>query len=210
MTYFYEEYPLWNKFRSHTPRGFYDPFKGHTGTDTGTPIGTELSIPTETTVAKTSVQNEMGKTIYLTDKDGNILVFSHLSEFLMGQGDRVPSNTVFALSGNSGSATTGAHVHFEVISQTPQEGAEMMTRSLNGFSGYNIDPVIYLESLSEYTTPGLSYLYEHQFITTLGHRAADNFTKEETGLMTKRELKKSEEWILAKVAVMIEEALKKS
>lgn len=152
------------------PRGFYDKVKGHTGCDWIMPEGTSLSLPTVNTVTQIRTQAQMGNTLYLTDKDGNILVFSHLVNIPVSKGDRVGAGKVFAFSGNTGSATTNPHVHMEILSQTPEEGAEMMTRRLGEFSGYNIDPIKYLDSLTEETEEhwsdeAMAWMLEHEIIT---------------------------------------------
>jgi murein DD-endopeptidase MepM/ murein hydrolase activator NlpD len=136
-----------NGFRSQTPRGFYDSVKGHTGVDIGTPVGTALSLPIGCTVASVKTQHEMGLTMYLKDSVGNVLVFAHLSEALAKVGETVKPNEVFAKTGNSGSATTGPHLHFELIGKQPDPGFEMMSRTLGEFVGYNLDPVTYLNHI---------------------------------------------------------------
>lgn len=126
---------------------FYDPVKGHTGIDLGTPVGTPISLPVPLRVVDILVQNEMGNVLYTKDAWGNILVFAHLSEILVDEGDIIKADQVFAKTGNSGKATTGPHLHFEIIAEEPQAGYEIMTRSLGNYRGYNIDPLSYWETL---------------------------------------------------------------
>lgn len=145
MDYF--GYPIINPFRSHVPRGFYHPVRGHTGIDIACPSGTPLSLPIPLAVAKIATQTEMGLTMYLRDSVGNILVFSHLSEVKYQEGDSVSAGQTFALTGNSGSMTTGPHLHFEVIAEQPAPGLEVMSRKLFDFGDYNIDPVSYLDAM---------------------------------------------------------------
>lgn len=137
-------FPLTNGFRSMTPKGFYDPIKGHTGLDFLMPVGTNISLPFDVTVVDFLVQKEMGNTLYLKDGE-NIIVLAHLSEVYVKVGTTVNKHFVFARSGNTGTATTAPHLHVEVIAPKPQEGFEMMTRTLGKYSGYNIDPTNYLE-----------------------------------------------------------------
>lgn len=210
-SYFFEDYKLINPYQSHTPVGFYDPVKGHTGVDYATPVGVPLALPVPVTVLKCLKQQQMGTTLYVKDPDGNILVFSHLSSCKYSYEIDVPAGEVFAHTGNTGSATTGPHLHFEVIAETPEPGGEHMKRSLAGYYGYNIDPVPYLNRLTAEPYagyPGLSYLYQHGMITDTNHRPTSAFIKEEIGLIIQRALKKSEEWILAKVDQMVEDKLK--
>lgn len=142
------DYPISNKFRSHTPKGFYDAKKGHTGIDITCPEGTDLWLPFPTMYFSFLVQNEMGNTLYLKDYYGNILVFAHLSKTLLPESGRISKNQIFAKSGNTGTATTAPHVHFEVIAKLPQKRLEFMTRKLGHVEGYNIDPVEYLSQMA--------------------------------------------------------------
>ena len=143
----YLGFPLMNPFRSHVPHGFYHPEKGHTGIDLDVPEGTEISLSFPTTLAQVLFHDQMGITAYLLDPDGNVLIFAHLSKVLKADGKGINPGEVFALSGNTGTATTGPHVHFEIISKTPDPDQEVMTRSLGGYSGYNINPADYLQRL---------------------------------------------------------------
>ena len=140
---FYEN-KLTNKFRAKTPKGFYDKDKGHTGVDYLVPVGTPVSLPLPLTFIGTLMQLEMGRTAYLKDAEGNIHVTSHLTTTLKKAGDPVAPGEVFAISGNTGRVSTAPHVHYEVISETPQEGLEFMTRELWNFKGFNVDPMPFL------------------------------------------------------------------
>lgn len=147
MNYF--GYPLTNKFRSKTPKGFYDAVKGHTGIDVKMPIGTPLSLPVELVILKYRKQTEMGWTLYAQELApyGNIHVLAHLSESKVREGEQVSANQVLALSGNTGTATTAPHVHYEIIASSPKEGLEMMTRELSPYKGWNIDPEEFLQNV---------------------------------------------------------------
>lgn len=146
-TYF--GYPVTNSFMSQTPAGYYDPVKGHTGVDFGCPEGTEISLPLTTTVLNSYNLYEMGLTLFLQDSAGNILVFGHLNVVKVSAGQTVSPGQIFVETGNTGSSTTGPHLHFEVIASSPQAGLEFMSRRLAGYSGYNVDPIAYLESAGD-------------------------------------------------------------
>ena len=193
MTYFYEKHKVINPFRSHTPRGFYHKVKGHTGLDFDTPTGTPLALPQDMTVAEYLVQPQMGKTLFLRDKHGNILVFSHLDDVFVSKEDRVPRNKVFAPTGNTGSATTGTHLHFEDLAQKPEPGLEYMTRKVGPFTGYNIDPMKYLDSLSHWADEALDWHVQHQL--TKERKDPDSpVTWGELAVLNKRTIEKSLEW----------------
>lgn len=193
MNYF--GYPVVNGYRSQSPAGFYDPVKGHTGVDISCPEGTALALPTVNTVVAVKQQPEMGLTLYLRDSVGNILVFSHLSSVSVNVGDEVAANSVFANTGNTGSATTGAHLHFEIICKTPEVGGEMMSRTLGEFSGYNIDPLPYLDSIFEYqwAAEAMSWAKKHQIIKG-EHAASDYMTWGEFVVSAKRLAERIMDW----------------
>lgn len=151
MNYFFQ-LPILNKFKSHTPKGFYDAVKGHSGIDLACPMGTSLSLPVETQVMDVKQQKEMGLTLYLAWKQ-YILVFAHLSVSHGPAGAKKAADTEFARTGNSGSKTTGAHLHFECISKTPDPRYKEMTRTLGEFKGFNVDP---MDVLAEMQTPEVS------------------------------------------------------
>lgn len=192
MNYF--GHKIINGFRSHTPRGFYDLVKGHTGIDLSCPVGTDLQLPIVTTAVDFKNQAEMGNTLYLRDSDGNTLVFAHLTSISVKIGDIVSPGTVFAKTGNTGRATTGAHLHFEIIAQKPEVGLDMMTRRLGNFKGYNIDPVSYLDSLTLRSSEGLDWLRKHEIIFG-EHRPTDPVTWGELGTVLHRLTRKILEWV---------------
>jgi len=194
MNYF--GFPLTNPFRSHVPNDYYDPIKGHTGIDVIMPIGTPITIKVDTTVELVAKQPEMGLVLYLSDPDGNILVFAHLSKVDVKTGDKIPAGSVMALSGNSGSATTAPHVHFEIIAKIPDKGFEFMNRSLQGFVGWNVDPENYLNKINKpdhWSDEAMEWMVEHEII---GHKK--NFSASvswgEFAVASKRLAEKVLEW----------------
>lgn len=196
MGYFYTDFPVLNPFRSKVPKGFYDPIKGHSGTDYGTPKKTPLFLPISAKVELIAKQDQMGLTLYMSDPDDNVLVFAHLSKVDLKIGDEVPAGSVIALSGNSGTATTAPHVHFEIIAQTPTPGFEVMTRSLQGFSGYNIDPSKYLDDKQKpahWSDEAMAWMVEHELI---GHKHSHSASVSwgELSVVCQRLAKKIIEW----------------
>lgn len=161
------EYPLSNRFRSPTPKGFYGP-TGHTGVDYVVPIGTEVSLPVELVFLETMKQVEMGLTAYAKDKDGNVHVFAHLSSVKAKNGDKLSANSVFALSGGSGTRSTAPHTHWELISEKPEVGNEVCTRTLGKYSGFNVDPLKFLEKNlfpDHWSDTSMEWLKEHEIIS---------------------------------------------
>jgi len=142
--------PVWNPYRSDVPRGFYGP-SGHTGLDLGADRGTPLSLPITTTVKGIRELTNMGWTLFLEDKDGNLLVFAHADgpdSIPVAVGDTVKPNQTFYHTGNTG-LSTGPHLHFEIITKEPRNPIdEAMKRYMEGaYMGYNTDPAQYLDEM---------------------------------------------------------------
>ena len=185
-----------NKFRSNTPKGFYDPIKLHSGIDINCPVGTPLSLPIKTKVVQFLVQNEMGKTLYLEDENGYTSVYAHLSEVFVKVGEEVEAGKVFAKTGNTGKATTGAHLHFEVIFKSPEALLEMMTRKLGSIIGYNVDPIRYLDRINapkQEDLEPMEWCVKHGILESSTEREA-LVTKEEFAFYAKRLATKIIEW----------------
>lgn len=151
------EATITNAYRSHKPKGFYHPLRGHTGIDLNY-VNQELPSPISGEVVGLVSQQEMGNCLYIKDAWGSIHVFAHLSTYKVKIGQKVIRDMVVAVTGNTGRKTTQAHLHYEVI--VPKEnialvrqrgGASLvdyiMTRRLLNFSGLNVDPIKYLKSL---------------------------------------------------------------
>ena len=161
-------FPVINPFKSKVPKGFYDPIKNHSGIDVGCPTGTPLSLPVETQILDIRTQKEMGLTLYLGWKQ-YVLVFAHLSTAQGPEGAKLPADTEFATSGNSGSKTTAPHLHFECISKTPDPRYKEMTRTLGSFTGFNVDPLDVIEQMKtpEVSDAQLAYewMKKHEILT---------------------------------------------
>lgn len=144
-----------NRYRAKGKR--YNIVKGHTGTDKDfnyEPIPT----PVKGEIVAITHQVEMGDCLYIRDTWGNIHVFAHLDSIKVKLHDIVARGDIVAISGNTGSATSGPHLHYEIITKTPwtdpvKGGSwvnRIMSRFLAGFSGYNVDPMEYLKYLYHY------------------------------------------------------------
>lgn len=127
---------------------FYDPIKGHTGVDLAY-INEELDSPVTGSVERTAVQVQMGKVLYIKDAWGNVHVFAHLGQFLVKKGDHVTRGQLIAMTDTTGTAVTGPHLHYEIITPKPYRESidKNMTRVLWNFKGYNTDPIPYLLAL---------------------------------------------------------------
>jgi len=96
-----------------------EPGKFHYGVDFGCPVGTPVVASVTGKIVRVGWQNPnapnegFGKRIY--QKAGNRLlyiVYAHLSEFEVNEGDFIVAGTRIALSGNTG-ASSGPHLHVE-------------------------------------------------------------------------------------------------
>ena len=140
---------LLNSFRSQRPRGFYSVLLGHTGVDLNYHFQ-DLPSPVTGVIEKITKQAEMGSCIYLKDlENGNIHVFAHMDSIKPKQGDRVERGQMLGRTGNSGRKTTAPHLHYEIITfNRPVSLVERLkVRKLNGYVGWNLDPIKYLREL---------------------------------------------------------------
>lgn len=94
--------------------GFYELFDNkHPGVDFEIPVGTEVFSSFSGIVVRSDFHKGMGNTVGI--RNGNILaLYAHLSEIRVKLGDIVDFGDLVGKSGNTGSATTGPHLHFEL------------------------------------------------------------------------------------------------
>lgn len=128
---------------------WYDRIKGHSGVDLAF-FNEFLPSPVSGKIEVIATQQQMGKVIYLTDKEkGNIHVFAHMKEIKVTVGQHVERGQILGITGNTGSVTSGPHLHYEIISfEKPVALIDrVMTRQLQGFKGWNINPLFYVKNL---------------------------------------------------------------
>lgn len=87
------------------------------GADYVAATGTPLFAPKDGTIAKQYTGNEGGKWLWFTDKAGNSLQFAHLSAYVGGL-RTVKEGELIAKTGNTGSITTGPHLHVQILKGT--------------------------------------------------------------------------------------------
>lgn len=94
--------------------GFYTLFDDHhPGVDFDLPKGTPIATATPGIVVRREFHKGMGNTLAI--RLGNIYVlYAHLSEFCVELGQIIRPKQLIAYSGNTGTATTSAHLHFEL------------------------------------------------------------------------------------------------
>jgi murein DD-endopeptidase MepM/ murein hydrolase activator NlpD len=128
---------------------WYDPIKGHTGNDLDF-FNEPLPSPVSGKVELIAMQPEMGHTLYLSDQEnGNIHVFAHMGAIVVKKGESVTRNQILGNTDNSGKASSGPHLHYEIITFFKPKTLwdRVMTRQLQGFRGWNIDPLAYIRNL---------------------------------------------------------------
>lgn len=105
----------------------------HLGLDKIVPMWTEIYAPSDGRIILVVTGQEGGLTVHLKDKWGKIWRFMHLVKST-GQGD-VKEGQVIAWSGNSGSQTTGPHLHFDISKGELQ---------INDWTTF-YDPILYIK-----------------------------------------------------------------
>lgn len=86
----------------------------HPYIDITAPAGTVVMAPLDGTVISAGWTDEAGNTLVLQHAADIISVYKHNQKLLKRTGDKVTAGTPVALVGNTGAATTGDHLHFEL------------------------------------------------------------------------------------------------
>ncbi|MFA3782938.1 peptidoglycan DD-metalloendopeptidase family protein [Melioribacteraceae bacterium 4301-Me] len=93
---------------------YFDPDKGHFGIDYGLKIGTPIYASIGGLIIFADYLTTDGYVIMIQHKNGYITIYKHCSLLLKRTREFVNQGELIALSGNSGSNTTGPHLHFEI------------------------------------------------------------------------------------------------
>lgn len=117
--------------------GGYNPAGGHTGRDYGTWSGTNAVARAPGTVLWADWSYKLpggpqgwalrwffdllfgGIIVVIQHDDGLITTYSHMSSTHLNPGDRVARGEFVGKTGNTGSATSGDHLHFEAMPRNP-------------------------------------------------------------------------------------------
>jgi len=92
----------------------FDPEKGHYGVDMVVKDGTPVYASAGGFVVFSGYTNNYGHIIILSHSDDYLSIYKHCSVILKKEREFVKQGDLIALSGNSGLATTGPHLHFEI------------------------------------------------------------------------------------------------
>ncbi len=103
---------------------FFTPVKGvisqsydpdfHPYIDITAPSGTMVKAILDGTVISAEWNQETGNSIQIQHAGDIISIYRHNEKLLKKTGDKVSAGTPIALLGNTGTETTGAHLHFEL------------------------------------------------------------------------------------------------
>lgn len=89
--------------------------KGHNGVDFACPTGTPVYACHDGTVQFSGIDSVRSLTVCIDSTDGTLrTLYCHLSESKVQVGQVVKRGELIALSGNTGSFTTGSHLHLGV------------------------------------------------------------------------------------------------
>ncbi|QIN94481.1 lysin A [Arthrobacter phage Whytu] len=110
-----------------TNPGGYNPRKGHTGEDIALPVGTPLGAMADGVVVHVGyfagnywdnvwlIEPGWAGFVVIVDYGSFLSLYCHCSGSPVKVDDRVRRGQIVALSGNTGSATTGPHLHWETM-----------------------------------------------------------------------------------------------
>ena len=98
-------------FADHVARGSVLP-----GLDYGCNTGDEVyATATGMVVGSSNNANQVrGKNVTIKHRDGRESHYLHLSKVMVGNGSRVKAGDLIGLAGNTGTTSTGAHLHFAI------------------------------------------------------------------------------------------------
>ena len=91
----------------------YDPVS-HPFVDITAPAGSLISAIADGTVIYDGWSDDTGYTIHIQHSNDIISIYKHNDKLLKKAGDKVKAGTPIALMGNTGSLSTGPHLHFEL------------------------------------------------------------------------------------------------
>lgn len=92
----------------------FDPERGHFGLDIVVKDGTPVYASAGGFVVFSGFTNNFGHIIILSHSDGYLSIYKHCSVIFKKEREFVKQGELIAQSGNSGLATTGPHLHFEI------------------------------------------------------------------------------------------------
>ena len=98
----------------------YDNENKHYGVDIVMPENSPVHSISEGIVVFAEWTSETGFVIIIEHLNGLTSIYKHNSSIIKVQGDRIETGEIIAFTGNTGSLTTGPHLHFELWYQGEQ------------------------------------------------------------------------------------------
>ena len=92
----------------------FNPDKGHFGIDYAVKVGTPVLASANGTIIFADYTAQNGNVIIIEHENNYLSIFKHCGAILKKASESVMQGEVVALSGNTGTNTTGAHLHFEI------------------------------------------------------------------------------------------------
>lgn len=91
--------------------------KLHAGIDFLLPLNTPIYAPYNGTIARLVKHSSYGNVIIMShdDQHENLSLYAHLDSISVEKNEKVQVGDLIGFSGKSGSKSTGAHLHFEMI-----------------------------------------------------------------------------------------------
>lgn len=128
------DYPVSDGFAAHVARGSANP-----GTDYAAPVGTPVRAPAGGRIVNvdTDPGGEGGRMVGLDTYDGDGFDFLHLERIDVSLGQYVNQGDVIALTGNSGTASTGPHLH---LSFRRRQGFHFVDAGNEDFEAFLLSP----------------------------------------------------------------------
>lgn len=94
--------------------GHFDAERKHYGVDVAAPANESILAVLDGVVVLSTYTADTGYLIQLQHNQDFVSIYKHCGSLLKKQGDRVKSGEVIALVGNTGTLSTGPHLHFEL------------------------------------------------------------------------------------------------
>ncbi|MBN1888502.1 MAG: M23 family metallopeptidase [Thermoflexales bacterium] len=130
------------RIQEYLPYGF----PGHEGIDIGLATGSEIYAVADGVVSQIKLDGNTspyGNHLRVQHEGGNYeTIYAHLSQVTVALGQAVQAGQVIALSGNSGSHTTGPHLHLTLKKRGAQQAGE------TNYPSDVVDPTPYMEQFT--------------------------------------------------------------
>lgn len=92
----------------------FDPLKGHYGNDYALKENSPIYASASGYIVFSDYTAKFGYSLIINHQDNFVTKYLHCSALIKKEGDLVSQGELIALSGNSGTESTGPHLHFEV------------------------------------------------------------------------------------------------